>query len=114
MLPDKTYALRRMKGKRLTVAQQLIFALRLPCRLSDHAMEIKINLKKKIIIVGTVPNGYLGASHDFVHLLPFVKELFTPNSTVQGFPLLCCACTPFTHGNSLVIFQAPIWMFSVI
>lgn len=101
------------RGKRVMIAaQQFIFALRPPNRLKGHATEIKVklNLKKKIIILGIVPNGHLGASHDFVHLLLFVGVLSIPNSTFQGIPLLCCAWSFSMHHCVCFLYQLMLEM----
>lgn len=97
----------------LIAAQQFIFALRPPSRLKVRAtgIKVKLNFKKKINILGIVPNGHLGASHDSVHLLLFVGVLSIPDGTFQGIPLLCCAWSFFMH--QCVLFSVSIYVGNV-
>lgn len=82
----------------MIAARQFIFALRPQRRLKCQAMKVKVKLtlRKKMIISGTVPNGHLGASHRFGHLLPFKGLNSIPNSPLQRFPACAVPVLPCT------------------
>lgn len=94
----------------MTGAQQFIFALRPRRRLKCQAMKIKVKLtlRKKMIFSGTVPNGHLGASHHFGHLVPFKGLNSIPNSPLQRLPV--CAVPVLHRENILVSFYASLGM----